>query len=103
MHIPLQYKKKPCYRLSKAVKPLQLVIETITDPCLLNKHVYVISITVSLLCRACMEADKTVVHVLIECIGITQIKLLGSPISYMDVLNKPRDLYTFMDRRGNHC
>lgn len=54
------------------------------------------------LCRACMEADETIAHVLFDCILVTHIRTetLGTPRSYTDIFNKPGNLVGFWRKAG---
>ncbi|CAH2240503.1 jg12289 [Pararge aegeria aegeria] len=44
----------------------------ITGHCSLNKHLFILGITDIPLCRACMEADETLTHVLLQCRGVKE-------------------------------
>lgn len=81
---------------------LRLVSGTITGHCPLNKHFHTLGITDSPLCRACMEAEETVAHVLLECTGVTQIReeILGTPRTLADVLRRPGSLICFWREVG---
>ena len=81
---------------------LRLVAGTITGHCSLNKHFHTLGITDSPLCRACMEAEETVAHVLLECTGVTKIReeTLGTPRSLADALRRPGSLICFWREVG---
>ncbi|CAH2244745.1 jg24427 [Pararge aegeria aegeria] len=59
--------------------------------CQLNKHLFILVITDSPLCRACMEADETPTHVLLRCRGVAEQRAayLGSPTSLPEELGDP--------------
>ena len=59
-------------------------------------------ITDSPLCRACMEAEETVAHVLLECTEVAQIRreTLGSPRSLAEALRSLGDLICFWKEVG---
>ncbi|CAH2243709.1 jg8769 [Pararge aegeria aegeria] len=50
-------------------KNLRTVVSMITGHCSLNKHLFILGITDSTLCRACME---TPTHVLLQCRGVVE-------------------------------
>ena len=81
---------------------LRLVAGTITGHCPLNKHFHTLGITDSPLCRACMEAEETVAHVLLECTGVAQIRkeTLGTPRSLADALSRLGGLIGFWKEVG---
>ncbi|CAH2232377.1 jg15315 [Pararge aegeria aegeria] len=69
----------------------------ITGHCQLNKHLFILGITNSPLCRACMEADETPTRVLLRCRGIAQQRAtyLGSPASLPEALGDLGGLLSF--------
>ena len=94
-------------KLTKRLLPLDrgnlsLVVGTITGHCSLNKHFHTMGITDSPLCRACMEAEETVAHVLLECTEVAQIRreTLGSPRSLAEALRSLGDLICFWKEVG---
>lgn len=78
-------------------KDLRLMVGTITGHCSLNKHFYTLGITDSLLCRACMETEETVDHVLLHCTGVSQIrkKTIGTTKSISDTLRSTGKVICF--------
>ncbi|CAH2264864.1 jg5701 [Pararge aegeria aegeria] len=59
-----------------------------TGHCQLNKHLFILGITDSLLCSACMEVDETSTHALLRCRGVAEQRAayLGSPASLPEAL-----------------
>ncbi|CAH2237224.1 jg11195 [Pararge aegeria aegeria] len=59
-------------------------------------------ITDSPLCRACMEADVTLTHVLLRCRGVAEQRAayLGSPASLPEALGDLGGLLSFWSERG---
>ncbi|CAH2217508.1 jg25411 [Pararge aegeria aegeria] len=74
----------------------------ITGHCLLNKHLFILGITDSPLCRACMEADETTTHVLLQCRGVKEQRAayLGSPASLPEALGDLGGLISFWSELG---
>ncbi|CAH2266785.1 jg14953 [Pararge aegeria aegeria] len=74
----------------------------ITGHCQLNKHLFIISITDSPLCRACMEADETPTHVLLRCTGVAEqcAAYLGAPASLPEALGDLGGLIRFWSELG---
>ncbi|CAH2241467.1 jg15664 [Pararge aegeria aegeria] len=59
------------------------------------------SITDSPLCRACMEADGTPTHVLLQCRGVAErAAYLGSPASLSEALGDLGGLLSFWSELG---
>ncbi|CAH2233951.1 jg21433 [Pararge aegeria aegeria] len=57
-------------------------------------HLSIVGVTDSPLCRACMEADETPTHVMLECTGVTEQSeiYLGSLATIPEVLSNSRML-----------
>ncbi|XP_073966168.1 uncharacterized protein [Choristoneura fumiferana] len=66
---------------------LRLLVGALTGHALLNKHLHNLGVTDSPLCRACMEAEETATHILLECSGVANYRALhlGSPGSLQEV------------------
>ncbi|CAH2239744.1 jg12163 [Pararge aegeria aegeria] len=74
----------------------------ITGHCSLNKHLLILRITDSPLCRACMEADETPTHVLPQYRGVAEqcATYLGSPASLPEALGDLGGLLSFWSELG---
>ncbi|CAH2234154.1 jg9036 [Pararge aegeria aegeria] len=74
----------------------------ITGHCQLNKHHFILGITDSPLCRACMEADEPPTHVLLRCRGVAEqhAAYLGSPASLPEALGDLGGLLNFWSELG---
>lgn len=81
---------------------LRIMVGTITGHCSLNKHFYTIGVTDSPLCRACMEAEETVSHVLLDCVELKEIRaqFLGRPVTVANTLLNLQDLICFWSEVG---
>ncbi|XP_069356405.1 uncharacterized protein [Maniola hyperantus] len=81
---------------------LRKVVGLITGHSPLNKHLFVIGVTDSPLCRACMEVDETPTHVVLECTGVAEQRErhLGSPTSFHEALGNLGGLLGFWSELG---
>ncbi|CAH2266185.1 jg6482 [Pararge aegeria aegeria] len=70
--------------------------------CSLNKHLFILGITDSPLCRACMEADETPTHVLLQCRGVEEQRAayFGSSASLPIALGDLGGLLSFWSELG---
>lgn len=73
------------------------VIGIITGHCPLNRHLFNIGVTDSPLCRGCMEAEETPMHVILECGSVAEqrAKFLKSPSSLPEACNNISGLLAF--------
>lgn len=83
---------------------LRLLIGALTGHGLLNKHLHNLGVTDSPLCRACMEAEETATHILLECAGVANYRALhlGSPRSLQEVVGNVKGLLGFLKELGWH-
>ncbi|CAH2218832.1 jg22720, partial [Pararge aegeria aegeria] len=60
-------------------------------------------VTDSPLCRACMEANETPTHVMLDCTGVTEQReiYLGSPATIPEVLNQQKSCAGILDGWSN--
>jgi hypothetical protein len=77
---------------------LRMVTGILTGHCNLNKHMFIIGITDSPLCRACRETDETVTHVLLECNAVAQHRAahLGTPVDLREVMRNAKALCGYL-------
>ncbi|KAI5634242.1 hypothetical protein NE865_13043 [Phthorimaea operculella] len=94
-------------RLSKKLlrlkKPqLRMLTSIITGHGHFNKHLSVIGVTDSPLCRACMEEEETAVHVVLHCkeVATYRAKYLGNPGSIPEALSDLVGLLSFLGELG---
>ncbi|CAH2227581.1 jg18974 [Pararge aegeria aegeria] len=83
-----------------AIPPLHLHIKEEATIAALRFKAY--GITSSPLCRACMEADETPTHVLLQCRGVEEQRAayLGSPASLPEALGDLGGLLSFWSELG---
>lgn len=81
---------------------LRIVVNCLTGHIPLNKHLFTIGITDSPICRACLDADETVTHVILECEGVTdqRAKILDNVRSLREACESPRRLLCFWKELG---
>ncbi|CAH2100382.1 unnamed protein product [Euphydryas editha] len=67
-----------------------------------NKHLFNLGVTDSPLCRACMEAEETAAHIVLECTGLAnyRAKHLGSPTTLPEVIGDTRGLVKYLEELG---
>ncbi|KAI5651394.1 RNase H domain-containing protein [Phthorimaea operculella] len=94
-------------RLSKKLlrlkKPqLRMITSIITGHGHFNKHLSVIGVTDSPLCRACMEEEETAAHVVLHCkeVATYRAKHLGNPRSIPEALSDLVGLLSFLGELG---
>lgn len=81
---------------------LRQVVGIVTGHCPLNKHLFVLGVTDSPLCRGCMEAEETATHVLLECgsVASQRTAFLGTPGSLQEACGNITGLLAFLDDIG---
>ncbi|XP_063531089.1 uncharacterized protein LOC134742085 [Cydia strobilella] len=81
---------------------LRLLTGAITGHASLNKHLLTMRVTDSPLCRACMEAEETAAHVILECPGVAEYRAqyLGSPGPLPEVVGNIKGLLGFLEELG---
>lgn len=81
---------------------LRKVTAALTGHGSFNKHLFVLGVTDSPLCRACMEVEETAAHVILECIGVSQHRAnhLGTPRCLSEVAGNVRSLLAFLEELG---
>ncbi|CAH2263168.1 jg24008 [Pararge aegeria aegeria] len=92
----------PVLRNIPLVSKLRKVVGLITGHSSLNRHLSIIGVTDSPLCRACMEENETPTHVMLECTGVTEQReiYLGSPATIPDVLSNLGGMLGFWNELG---
>ncbi|CAH2237104.1 jg24443 [Pararge aegeria aegeria] len=117
-HSVLWSKTKECKHTKEAVPVLNLrlttkllqlnrsklrtVVGMITGNCPLNKHLSILGITDSPLCRACMETEETPLHVMLQCNGVAEQRAahLGSSATLHEALGDLGGLLSFWSELG---
>ncbi|CAH2269486.1 jg27296 [Pararge aegeria aegeria] len=81
---------------------LRKVVGLITGHSSLNRHLSIIGVTDSPLCRACMEKNETPTHVMLECTGVTEQReiYLGSPATIPEILSNLGGMLGFWNELG---
>ncbi|RVE41603.1 hypothetical protein evm_013751 [Chilo suppressalis] len=81
---------------------LKQIVGILTGHGYFNKHLCNIGISDSPLCRACLEADETSAHVLLECRGVARQRtsLMGSPKTIVEACSNIRGLLSFLEELG---
>lgn len=90
-------------KLLKLSRPnLRAITSVITGHGHFNKHLFVIGVTDSPLCRGCMEVEETAAHVMIECHAVAdyRARYLGAPRSIPEVLQCVNGLLKFLEEIG---
>ncbi|CAH2255465.1 jg15443 [Pararge aegeria aegeria] len=74
----------------------------ITGQSSLNRHLSITGVTDSPLRRACMEADETPTHVMLECTGVAERRevYLRSPATLPEVLGNLGGMLSFWKELG---
>lgn len=97
----------PSARLAKTLLRLsrprmRLVTAALTGHGFFNKHLYVLGVTDSPLCRACLEAEETAAHVLMECTGVAdyRAKHLGQSRDLPGIVGNVKGLLAFLEELG---
>jgi hypothetical protein len=77
---------------------LRLITGILTGHCNFNKHLFIIGITDSPLCRASRETEETVIHVLLECNAVAHHRAahLGTPGDLREVTRNTKALCGFL-------
>ncbi|XP_047999780.1 uncharacterized protein LOC125236904 [Leguminivora glycinivorella] len=81
---------------------LRKLVGLMTGHNTLNKHLNNIGITDSPMCRACMEAEETTKHFLLECkqVEVYRNKYLGTPNTLKEVFSNLKTLLGFVEELG---
>lgn len=81
---------------------LRKIVGLITGHNTLNRHLYNLGITDSPMCRACMEAEETTKHILLDCkqVEVYRRKHLGSPNTLRDAVSNTKALINFIEELG---
>lgn len=81
---------------------LRMVTAAITGHGSFNKHLFVIGVTDSPLCRACMEEDETAAHVLLHCpvVATYRAKYFGNPGTLREIVSSIKSLLAFLGELG---
>ncbi|CAH2244890.1 jg21342 [Pararge aegeria aegeria] len=81
---------------------LRKVVGLITGHSSLNRHLSIIGVTDSPLCRAWLEENETPTHVMLECTGVTEQHeiYLGSPATIPEVLSNLGGMLGFWNELG---
>ncbi|CAH2108833.1 unnamed protein product [Euphydryas editha] len=83
-------------KLMNLTRPhLRKITHIITGHGPFNKHLFNVGVTDSPLCRACLEAEETAAHIILECTGVTTYRArhLGSPRTLSEVIGDTRVLF----------
>lgn len=91
---------KKVLRLTK--QQLRKVTAVTTGHGSFNKHLYVIGVTDSPLCRACMEEDETAAHLLQSCpvVADYRAKYFGNPGTLCEMVGNTKALLAFVGELG---
>ncbi|RVE42973.1 hypothetical protein evm_012377 [Chilo suppressalis] len=91
---------KTLLQLSKPT--LRMVTGTITGHAHFNRHLFNIGVMDSPLCKGCMEAEETAIHVLLECNGVAEYraKYFGSPENLQEAVTNVKALGVFLAELG---
>ena len=83
-------------------RQLRLIIGAATGHTSFNKHLLSLGVTDSALCRACMGAEETAAHVILECPGVAtyRAQYLGTPGSLPEVVGNVKGLLGFLVELG---
>ncbi|CAH2099133.1 unnamed protein product [Euphydryas editha] len=95
--------RKLSRKLIKLTRPrLRKITHIITGHGPFNKHLFNLGVTDSPLCRACMEAEETAAHIVLECTGLAnyRAKHLGSPTTLPEVIGDTRGLVKYLEELG---
>ncbi|KAJ8712396.1 hypothetical protein PYW07_005238 [Mythimna separata] len=90
-------------RILKLTKlQLRKVTAVTTGHGTLNKHLSVLGVTDSPLCRACMEEDETAAHLLLSCPVVAgyRAKHFGDPGTLRDKVSNTKALLAFLEELG---
>lgn len=97
----------PNYRLTKTVlrlnRPrLRMVTAAITGHGSFNKHLSVLGVTDSPLCRACMGTEETAAHVLMECTEVAEYRarFLNNERNLPEVISNVKGLLGYLEELG---
>ncbi|CAB3237356.1 unnamed protein product [Arctia plantaginis] len=68
----------------------------------LNRQLFIINATDSPLCRGCLEAEETAVHVVLECEGVAtqRASIIPDTKSLLEACERPRRLLRFWKELG---
>lgn len=88
--------------LSLSRPALRVIVGIATGHCTLNKHLYVLGMTDSPLCRGCLSAEETATHVILECAGVAKqrAEILNAPRSLREACGDTRRILRFWTELG---